>query len=83
MKSCFFIGHREASEEFFSALTEAVSITLFTVVLRNSLSVTTEVLTAWLQGLLSQQRRCIRELLCCFCSPIPDLQSVFGTYSGL
>ena len=24
MKSCFFIGHREASEEFFSALTEAV-----------------------------------------------------------
>lgn len=24
MKSCFFIGHREISEEFFSALTEAV-----------------------------------------------------------
>ena len=24
MKSCFFIGHREASEEIFSALTEAV-----------------------------------------------------------
>ena len=43
---------------------------MLTMVLRNSLSVTTEVLTAWLQGLLSQQRRCIRELLCCFCSPI-------------
>ena len=24
MKSCFFLGHREASEEIFSALTEAV-----------------------------------------------------------
>ena len=24
MKSCFFIGHREASEEIFSALAEAV-----------------------------------------------------------
>ena len=24
LKSCFFIGHREASEEIFSALTEAV-----------------------------------------------------------
>ena len=24
MRSCFFIGHREASEEIFSALTEAV-----------------------------------------------------------
>ena len=76
MKSCFFIGHREISEEIFSAITEAVEHHIVHCGV-------TEVLTAWLQGLLSQQRLCIRELLCCFCSPIIRQSDPLKHHPGL
>ena len=73
MNSCFFIGHREASGEIFPELTEAVKHHIVDYGVTEFIVVTTEVLTVWPQGLLYQQRRCIRELPCCFCSPITRL----------
>jgi hypothetical protein len=83
MKSRFFIGHREISEEIFSALTEAVEHHIVHCGVTEFIVGNYGGFDRMAARAVISAKLCIRELLCCFCSPIPDLQSVFGTYSGL
>ena len=73
MNSCFFIGHREASEEIFPELAETVERHIVDYGVTEFIVGNYGGFDRMAARAVISARRCIRELPCCFCSPITRL----------